>query len=489
MALAHLQTTTHATKMKPTDKLLPRQEVAIWYLNRPEITEVLYGGAAGGAKTTLGCLRLMECAEKFPGSRWLMGRSHMKSLKETTKASFDDLVSSFGKSKFFRWKEQGGYYECANGSEILLKDLKFYPSDPQYSGLGSLEITGAFIDEANQVRSRAKNLVKSRCRYKLKEWDVFGNELSKFKVVERNKFGVATMWENLRGQRTRGLTPKVLMSCNPDMGFVYDEFYEPYKKKHLLPYRAFIPSLPKDNPHLPDSYIEALEQMEESDRQRLLYGNWEYTDNPDWLISDYSKVQNLLDNPNACERGRCITCDAARFGKDKAVILVWQGWKVIDFKVWDKSKVTEIAEDIKQLRFKYGIHLSDIVVDDNGVGGGVVDIVGCEGFVNNARPFLVDGIIQNYDHLKSQCGFYLADMINDGYVGVSSSIISSVFDQIKKELQALKKQPSDDGKLKLIQKKDMKVILNGESPNFLDTMIMRSYFEFRPIIRNIQQLN
>ena len=113
--------------MKPTDKLLPKQEVATWYLNRPEITEVLYGGAAGGGKSAFGCLWLIQNCQKYAGSRWLMGRAEMKTLKETTKSTFDDLVSDFKLNDFFTWHEQGGFYSCSNGSEILLKDLKYYP--------------------------------------------------------------------------------------------------------------------------------------------------------------------------------------------------------------------------------------------------------------------------------------------------------------------------------------------------------------------------
>ena len=30
--------------------------------------------------------------------------------------------------------------------------------------------------------------------------------------------------------------------------------------------------------------------------------------------------------------------------------------------------------------------MSNIVVDEDGVGGGVVDILKCNGFVNNSRP-------------------------------------------------------------------------------------------------------
>lgn len=433
--------------MKKTDKLLPKQEVATWYLNRPEITEVLYGGAAGGGKSAFGCLWIIQNVQKYKGSRWLIGRSEMKALKETTKSTFDDLVSEFDLSDFFNWHEKGGYYSCANGSVIILKDLKYYPRDPQYSSLGSLEITGAFIDEANQISKRAKNMVKSRCRYKLDEF---------------------------------GVTPKVLMSCNPDIGFVYDEFYEPHKKKHLINYRAFVPALPTDNPHLPQSYLDALLQMSESDKQRLYYGNWEYNDNPDWLIESYDHVRNMENNPSVKLGGRFITCDAARFGKDNAVIMVWNGWKIIDINVMPISKTTETSKKIKELAKLHKVPISNIVVDANGVGGGVADQVKANDFINNAAPIKTKDKLTNYDTLKSQCGFTLANKINEGVVGWDSNAIPEHYqEQIKKEAFALRKQPDLEGKMKLIKKDSMKLILNGKSPDFLDNMIMRSFFELK----------
>ena len=75
-------------------KLLPKQENAVYYLKDNETKEVLYGGAAGGGKSAFGCLWLIEMCQKYPGSRWLMGRSKLKALKETTLNTFFELTSN-----------------------------------------------------------------------------------------------------------------------------------------------------------------------------------------------------------------------------------------------------------------------------------------------------------------------------------------------------------------------------------------------------------
>ena len=118
-----------------------------------------------------------------------------------------------------------------NGSQILLKDLFLYPSDPNFDSLGSLEITGAFIDECNQIVYKAWQIVTSRIRYKLKEFD---------------------------------LEPKILGSCNPAKNWVYKEFYIKHKKGELKDSRKFIQALPTDNPHLPQSYLDSLLSLDKN---------------------------------------------------------------------------------------------------------------------------------------------------------------------------------------------------------------------------------
>ena len=226
-------------------KLTVKQTKAFDFLTEPEyvhISEVLYGGAAGGGKSMLGVLWLTNQALAYPSTRWVIGRNSLKTLKETTLNSFFDLTRKLG--VVYRYVENKGIF-FPNGSEILLKDLAFYPSDPNYDELGSLEITGAFVDECNQITKKCWNILKSRIRYKLDEY---------------------------------GLTPKIMGSCNPARNWVYDEFYLPDKEERIAPYRAFIQALVTDNPFISKHYIENLERLDEVSRERLLKGNWDYLD-------------------------------------------------------------------------------------------------------------------------------------------------------------------------------------------------------------------
>jgi phage terminase large subunit len=52
--------------------------------------------------------------------------------------------------------------------------------------------------------------------------------------------------------------PKLFMTCNPEKGWVYNSFYDKWKKGTLEDYKVFIPSLATDNPHIDPSYIKSL---------------------------------------------------------------------------------------------------------------------------------------------------------------------------------------------------------------------------------------
>jgi len=120
-------------------KLLKKQENAVYYLKDNVTKELVYGGAAGGGKSALEVLKLIENCQLYPGSRWLLGRSKLKTLKETTLNTFFQLAKDLKLLNQFNYNSQSNIITWNNGSEIFLKDLFLYPSDPEFDSLGSLE--------------------------------------------------------------------------------------------------------------------------------------------------------------------------------------------------------------------------------------------------------------------------------------------------------------------------------------------------------------
>jgi hypothetical protein len=425
-------------------KLITKQEHAVYFLKDQSTKEIVYGGAAGGGKSALGCLWLIEMCQTYQGSRWIMGRSKLKTLKETTLATFFELASKLQITDQFTYNQQRGAIIWNNGSEIILKDLFLYPSDPEFDSLGSLEICGGFVDEISQITFKAWQMVQSRCRYKLKEF---------------------------------GIIPKILGSCNPTKKWVYKTFYKPWKEKELKSTRAFIQALPTDNPHLPQSYLDSLLALDDASRQRLYFGNWEYDDDPSKLI-EYDAILDLWSNSFVASGDRYITADIARFGADKGVIGVWDGLRLMDIITLDHSSVTNTASQIKELQRKYSVMNSNTICDEDGVGGGVVDILQCKGFVNGSSPLKEENKTVQYANLKTQCYYHLSDAINKGMVYFSKAF-DAEYELIIEELEQVKRDKIDgDGKLFILSKDKVKEVL-GRSPDYSDMLMMRMYFEIK----------
>ena len=176
-----------------------------------------------------------------------------------------------------------------------------------------------------------------------------------------------------------------------------------------------------------------------------------------------------------------LTCDVARKGNDKAVIIVWVGFRASIILSLDKSLTTEIEAYIEKLSKMYEIPRSHIVVDEDGVGGGVVDhLPGCVGFVNNSTPFIskTNYLKQNYANLKSQCYYELAEMVNANKIFISTDDIAEKECIIEELEQIRQKDPDKDGKLAIIGKDKIKENI-GRSPDFADCLMMRMYFEVR----------
>lgn len=423
-------------------KLLPKQKNAVYYLKDKTTNEIVYGGAAGGGKSALGCLWLIECCQKYAGSRWLMGRSKLKTLKETTLNTFFDLCSKLHLSDQFFYNSISGTIKFHNGSEIILKDLFLYPSDPNFDSLGSLEITGAFVDECNQIVYKAWQVVKSRIRYKLSDFD---------------------------------LMPKILGTCNPAKNWVYKEFYLQNKKESLKQSKKFIQALPTDNHHLPKSYLTSLLELDKNSKQRLYYGNWEYDDDPSTLI-EIDAINDYF-NPNHLKKEgeKYLTIDVARKGKDKTVFRVWVGWVCIYRYSIASSGLKTVVEKAKELQLKYFIPLSNVIADEDGVGGGVVDFLGSKGFVNNSKALNAE----NFANLKSQCSFMMAKKIMKREVGETNADID-VIEITSEEMEQVKQKDIDkDGKIAIISKDVVKENI-GRSPDEWDSIMMRYYFELSP---------
>jgi len=425
-----------------------KQLEAFNYLRDNITQEIVYGGSAGNGKSYLGSGWLISSCLTYPESRWLMGRSVMKQLKQSTLLTLFEVCKAWGleRDKDYIYSPiEGTVKFTQTGSMIFLKDLAYYPSDPEYDSLGSTEYTGAFIDEASQIDVKAKNVIKSRLRYKIDEF---------------------------------GLIPKLLMTCLPTKNFLYLEFYKPFKENTLEQNKAFVPALPGDNPFLSDQYIGILKTLDKISKERLLFGNWEYSSDTTNLIV-YDALIDLFTNAIEETKEKWCIVDVARFGADKTVISLWKGLEWYSVEVLSHKDLEAVENRIKIVLKDEMIPYSHCVIDEDGIGGGVLDhLKGAKGFIAQSIPMLnrLTGQKENYKNLKTQCAYHLAELINSHKIAITW-IDDTYKNLFIEESEQLKRADVDkEGKLKIEPKLKMKELL-GRSPDLLDTAIMRIYFE------------
>lgn len=424
-----------------------KQHEAYLKLNDAITKEVLYGGAAGGGKSWLGCEWLIINCLRYPNTKWFIGREELKRLRSSTFQTLLKVRQHHGMAQdYWRYQGQDNFIEFPNGSRIDLLDLQYKPSDPMYERFGSLEYTGGWIEEGGEINFGAYDVLKTR--------------IGRWYNTEYN------------------LLPKLLVTCNPKRNWMYDEFILPYRSKTLPQHQAFIEAYVTDNPYIDKEYIVNLKNIkDESKKERLLHGNWDYDNDPTRIYSD-DGLDNLRTNEFIQPTGKTyITCDVARFGADKTVIMVWDGFVVVDIYVADQTGIDEVILTIRQLSNKYNVGRSNVVIDQDGVGGGAVDVLRAKGFTNNAKAIVNKFKNENYRNLKSQCYFKSASRVNDFGVYLSPIVANKCYKELKEELAAIKQDnpDSDENRLGIIKKDKIKESI-GRSPDYADCFMMREYF-------------
>lgn len=250
----------------------PIHEVVCSHCGNTNIAEnILQGGAAGGGKSFLGCVWLASSCIRFDGILMVVARLTLKSLRETTWATLLRVLTSWGLKEDIHYhvNNQYGYLEFWNKSKILMVELSPSLKDPEYSSLGSLEITGAFCDEISEIPEKAIEVLASRIRYKVAETFVVG---------------------------------KICCSTNPcgnwvRSTYVMDDDFEPVKLQkgyRYIPFTVF--SNPDEK--FRQIYINKLRKIrDKATRDRLLYGSWiNHTDNPMAAYWNFDSERHLVMN-------------------------------------------------------------------------------------------------------------------------------------------------------------------------------------------------
>lgn len=414
----------------------------------------------------VGCEMILTSCYFYPGSTWFLARNELKRLMNTTYKTWLKVCKHHGIPDT-DWKLDGQYnvVKFNNGSEVHLLDVAYKPTDQLYERFGSYEFTGGFGDEIN-------------------EWEFDAYDVLKSRIGRNNSFET--------NDGVIEVPPKFFGACNPAKNWVYQEFYKPWKNGTLSEDKAFIQSLYSDNPHTAKTYGQQLASIKNVvNRQRLMEGLWEYTDDISALTT-YQALSDMFTNTEQTNGTLYAVFDVARGGNDNAVANIFDNWHSTERIVIPKTDDPQrLREEVREILTSRRIAYKNAIYDDNGIGWalGGGELKGMRQFVGSRSPlqtkkqiqirkrsrFDPDGESPNFNNIKSQCGFYLANKINEHEVSASTTNDREL---IIEDLTALlvEKDIEREGKRQLRPKEDVKEDL-GRSPDIGDTFIMRAWFD------------
>lgn len=440
----------------------PKQIKAAEYWLDNETEELLYGGAKGGGKSFLGCSLIFGDALIYPETHYFVARGELIDLRKFTIPSIEEV--------FQKWKLNIGEYASFNGqdncytlynkSKVFLIACKVIPSDPMFERFGSMQMTRGWIEEAGEVVEAAKaNLWLSVGRWKN---DIYG------------------------------LKKKLLITANPKKGWMKREFVDLWKQNLLPKNRKFVQAFATDNKYLPEDYVASLRnEKDKVRRQRLWEGSWDYDEDQDSLIS-YDALSDAFSNTITKDGKKYLIIDVARLGKDTTTFNYWDGLELTKIEIFEKQDTQKTIQMAKDRAAAERIPYSNIMIDEDGIGGAVVDgMWGVRGFVANSSPIPTATEIRskqsriensfipkaNFANLKSQCAWKVAELINEHKIAFQ---VPEYREKIIEELTALLRQKDvdNDRKLQIKPKDEVKEEL-GKSPDIGDPIIYRAWFELQ----------
>jgi phage terminase large subunit len=422
--------------------------------------EILYGGAKGGGKSYLGCSLVFGDALTYPETHYFIARKELIDLRKFTIPSIYEVFEHWGLKidDYAKYNGQDNCFILYNKSKVFLISCDDTPSDPLFERFGSMQMTKGWIEEGGEVPEDAKaNLWLSIGRWK--------NEFYKIKG-------------------------KLLITANPKKGWMKRDFVDPFKQGILPNTRKYIQAYATDNTYLPKSYVEKLNsETNNVRRERLAKGNWDYEDDSDSLISS-DALSDSFSNTVVKDNRKFLVVDVARKGKDSTIFSFWNGLELYKLEEMQKQGTDKTEQQVKDFAASEHVPYSQILIDEDGIGGGVVDhLLGVKGFTANSSPIQTSAQIRErkskiehsfiqkpiYSNLKSQCGWKLAELINEHKIAIR---VPEYRDRIIEELssQLRDKHVDGDGKKQLRPKDEVKDEIK-RSPDVGDTIIMRMFFE------------
>lgn len=426
---------------KPKISFTPKQKQLVSALQSRKHDYFLFGGGAGGGKTVLGAMVMLNYALQYAGSQIGVFRREMPALKKSTYRTFVEVAKNMGLREKVHYhnqrKEMTWTFE--NGSIIFFIDIS-EKVDPDFNRVKGLELSCAFIDEANECVEGAFNILRTR-------------------VGRKNQHGGHSF---------------IYMTCNPDQNWVKSIFYDPWRDGTLGEQFYYLQALARDNPHLSQKYIDDFDTMPEAYRERFGNGNWDYGNEDSTLFKMRYLLAALIDTPELTGRRR-LGVDPAREGKDKTIYSLFDGDTLIDIHESQVSKDTEkpllvmLADEIEEYAEKHSVPMSEVQIDTVGLGSGVRDILVSRGHaVRSFKSGFSPPEPETYGMLRDQAFYEMAQALEKSEIKIWRGL--SRWEELRNQLIAHQLEITD----KLIRVESKKMIKKriGKSPDDADATVI-----------------
>lgn len=438
---------------KPTEK----QQEFLDAVASNKYRHLMYGGAVGGGKTYLLCALALMLCRMFPKSRWAIVRKDNGSIVHNLMNTFNQVLPQ-------------GFLKHHNKTHKIMtfqndSQIVFFAAspehDPDLNRWRGLEVSGVFIDEANEVPREVYQ-----------------------KAVERsgrwNPPGMPMM-----------PPPYVILTCNPATNWVKTEFYDKWKAGSMGKKQFYLPAYATDNPFIAEETREAWEALRETDPvwyERFILGNWDLHDEPNQLIKPLW-VYDAFERATGPVRGeQFLGVDVARFGDDETVIAHRIGNRLVSLDSWKRTDLVQVADFVEKKILEHRILAPNVRIDSVGVGGGVVDILRNRGhmvssFVAGETAKGIDRFV-SFANLRSEAWWSLRKMFEDGIIEIDPKLRTNL--RIQGDLCAPTYEMMSERRVKVEPKKMTKKRLH-RSTDYGDAIMQA--FAFHMNIDWLRKLN
>ncbi len=382
----------------------------------------LFGGAMGGGKTRWLCEEAKDLSMNYPGNRGVMCRWHLSDFKNST---LKTLIECFPPEIIAGHNLAEHTITLINGSEIIYMGMS---EEENVSKIKSMELGWFCMDEASEIPQDTFLLFQSRLRRRL-----FDGTFPPF-------YG--------------------LLASNPADCWLKDIFVLQQGGHDY----SFTPSLPRDNPFLPDNYEAKLRESYPEDWvNRFLEGSWDELSSGDMVIpGDW--IRKAINREIEIEDKKVVSADIARFGDDEIVIDCLMGNRLVEQNVSFKQSLMETVGRIINKRKSFNARI--LTIDDAALGGGVTDrLVEMDEKVlpvNGGERALQE---DKFVNLKTEIWWYARELFEKGLVSIINDPI------LIRQLGAVKYHYRSNGKTIVEPKDEVKSRL-GRSPDRADAFTL-----------------